>query len=67
MSHDSRGFIGLGWREDVVKGTNARSGDDVRIKHYIRTLWYDYSTVGVVIKRERIQVKATLFINTSSS
>jgi hypothetical protein len=44
----------------VVKGTNVRSGDDVRIKHYIRTFWYDYSIVGVVIKRERIQVKATL-------
>jgi hypothetical protein len=32
----------------------------VRIKHYIRTFWYDYSIVGVVIKRERIQVKASL-------
>jgi hypothetical protein len=56
-----------GWRQEVVKGMNTRSDDDVRIKHYIRMLWYDCSTVGVVIKMERIQVKATLFINTSSS
>ena len=50
----------------MVKGRNTRSGDDVWIKHYIHTLWCDYSTVGVVIKMEKLQVKATLFINTSS-
>jgi hypothetical protein len=52
MSHDSRDCIGCGGRKDVVKDMNARSGDDVRIKHYIHTLEYDYSTMDAVIRRK---------------
>jgi hypothetical protein len=52
MSPDSRDCIGCGGRKDVVKDMNARSGDDVRIKHYIHTLGYDYSTVDAVIRRK---------------
>ncbi len=39
----------------MVKGMNTRSDDDVRIKHYIRMLWYDYSTTGVVILSSKLK------------